>query len=84
MIMKRSSTAGKFFVQFIALIYVSYIHKHVRDNDLYKNYTMQSLFDLLDVIERYDYEGQRNHFSEITQKQQDIFACFGVSLPTTV
>jgi len=76
--------AGKFFVQFLALIYVSYIHKYMRDNDLYKNYTMQSLFDLLDVIERYDYEGQRNHFSEITQKQQDIFACFGVSLPTTV
>ena len=76
--------AGKFFVQFLALIYVSYVHKCMRDNDLYKNYTMQSLFDSLDVIERYDYEGQRNHFSEITQKQQKIFACFGVSLPTTV
>jgi transposase len=76
--------AGKFFVQFLALIYVSYIHKHMRDNDLYRNYTMQSLFDSLDVIERYDYEGQRYHCSEITQKQREIFACFGASPPTTL
>jgi transposase len=76
--------AGKFFLQFLALIYISYIHKHMRDNDLYKNYTMQSLLDALDVIERYDYEGHRYHCSEITQKQRDIFACFGVSTPNTV
>ena len=76
--------AGKFFVQFLALIYVSYIHKHMRSNDLYKNYTMQSLFDSLDVIERYDYEGQRYHCSEITQKQREIFAYFGASPPTTL
>jgi transposase len=35
--------SGKFFLQFLALIYVSYIHKCMRDNDLYKNYTMQTL-----------------------------------------
>ena len=76
--------AGKFFVQFLALVYVSYIHKHMKDNDLYKNYTMQSLLDSLDVIERYDYEAQRYHCREITKKQRDIFACFGASTPTTL
>ena len=34
--------AGKFFIQFLALIYVSYIHKHMRDNNLYQNYTILS------------------------------------------
>ena len=76
--------AGKFFIQFLALIYVSYIHKHMRDNNLYQNYTMQSLLDSLDLIERYDYEGQLHHCSEITHKQQNLFFCFGVPLPTTL
>ena len=76
--------AGKFFLQFLALIYVSYIHKQMRENNLYQNYTMQSLLDSLDVIERYDHNGQRHHCSEITQKQRNMFACFGVTSPYTL
>jgi transposase len=76
--------AGKFFLQFLSLIYISYVHKHMRDNNLYRNYTMQSLFDCLDVIERYDYGNQRYHCSEITQKQKDMYAYFGASPPTTL
>ena len=78
------SLAGKFFLQFLALIYISYIHKHMKDNNLYRNYSMQSLLDSLDIIERYDFEGQRYHCSEITQKQLDIYSCFGVSPPNTL
>ena len=76
--------AGKFFLQFLALIYISYIHKHMRDKNLYHNYTMQSLLDSLDVIERYDFDGKRYHCSEITEKQQNLFSCFGVSPPNTL
>jgi transposase len=64
--------AGKFFIQFLSLMYISYIHKHMRDNDLYRNNTMQSLFDSLDVIERYDYDKQRYHCSEMTKKQKEL------------
>ena len=76
--------AGKFFLQFLSLIYISYVHKHMRDNDLYRNYTMQSLFDSLDVIERYEYGNQRFHCSEITKKQKDTFAFFQVEPPNTL
>ena len=76
--------AGKFFLQFLSLIYISYVHKTMRDNNLYRNYTMQSLFDSLDVIERYEYDNQRYHCGEITQKQKDTYACFGASPPTTL
>ena len=76
--------AGKFFLQFLSLIYISYVHKHMRDNHLYRNYTMQSLFDSLDVIERFDYDNQRYHCSEITKKQLDTYAYFGASPPTTL
>jgi transposase len=76
--------AGKFFLQFLSLIYVSYVHKHMRDNNLYRNYTMQSLFDSLDVIERYDYGGHRRHCGEVTKKQTDTYGFFGVSPPPTL
>ena len=76
--------SGKFFLQFLSLIYISYIHKHMRDNNLYQNYTMQSLLDSLDVIERYEYEGQRCHFGEITKKQREIYCCFRVQAPNTL
>ena len=85
--MRRTSVSsnenleGKLFVQFIALIYVSYIHKCMKENQLYKNYTMQTLLDDLDIIERFDYPGQRYHCSEITKKQHQIYACFGFSPP---
>lgn len=73
--------AGKFFLQFLALIFISYIHKHMHDNGLYQNYTMQSLLDTLDVIERYDYDGQRFHCSEVTLKQRSLFTALGASSP---
>jgi hypothetical protein len=44
---------GKLFVQFVALIYLSYIKKAKDDNKLFKTYTMQEMLDELDVIEFY-------------------------------
>jgi len=76
--------AGKFFVQFLSLMFISYIHKHMRDNHLYRNNTMQSLFDSLDVIERYDYDKQRYHCSEMTKKQKEMYAYFGATSPNTL
>ena len=75
---------GRFFLQFLALIFVSQIHKCMMAHDLYKNYTMQSLFDALDVIERYEFGGQRAHYSEITEKQQKLFQCFNIEAPSTL
>jgi transposase len=84
--MKRTSVhsdetlKGRFFLQFLALIYISYIHKHMREHGLYRNYTMQSLLDSIDVIERYEYEGQKPYISEVTERQRKLYECFGVSL----
>jgi len=75
------SLDGKLFVQFVALMLISYIHKNMKDHDLYKNYTMQKLLDELDVIERFDFPGKRAHFSEVTTRQQHIYSCFGVKPP---
>jgi transposase len=76
--------AGKFFLQFLALMYVSHIHTGMKKNKLYPNYTMQTLLDALDVIERYEREGQRYHCGEITEKQRELFGAFNATVPNTL
>ena len=62
--MRRMSVAleenleGKLFIQFVALIYLSYIEKAINDNKLFKTYTMQELLDELDLIEFYQQSGR--------------------------
>lgn len=86
--MRRTSVSssenleGKLFVQFIALIYLSYIRKAMCENDLYKNYTTQELIDDLDVIERYEQPGKKHRMGEMTKKQTKLYIALGVSAPS--
>ena len=73
---------GKLFVQFVVLELMSYIKKQMDVNNLYKNYTMQSMLDTLDIIEYYQQPGRTHHLSEITEKQQTLYKLIGVEAPT--
>jgi len=85
--MRRTSVSseenldGKLFIQFIGLIYLSYIKKAMGDHDLYKKYTMQALLDELDIIELFEQPGKRCRIGEITKKQQTLFECLDVEIP---
>lgn len=86
--MRRMSVAseenleGKLFVQFVSLIYLSYIKKAMDDNGLFKNYTMQELLDELDIIEFFQQPGKQHHLSEITEKQKKLYQYMKVNVPT--
>lgn len=86
--MRRTSVSsdenldGKLFVQFVALIILSYIKKAMSDNDLFKNYTLQEVLDELDIIERFDLPGHRHHIGEVTKKQKYLYECLGVNVPS--
>jgi transposase len=67
------SLDGKLFVEFIALIFISYLHKAMLDAHLYTKYTMHELLDDLEVIERFDRQGYAPQLGEITEKQIGIF-----------
>lgn len=88
--MRRTSVAseenleGKLFVQFVALIYMSYIKKVMVESKLFKNYTMQELFDELDIIESFVQPGSRPRFGEITKKQLCLYEKFGVKPPSLI
>lgn len=73
---------GKLFVQFVALIYLSYIKKAMGDNDLFKNFTTQELLDELDIIERFEHPGRKHRTGEMTKKQMNLYKSLGVDAPT--
>ena len=86
--MRRTSVSsdesldGKLFVQFVALIYLSYIKKVMSEQNLFKNYTLQELLDEFDVIERFEQPGREHHIGEMTKKQMELYGCLGVSVPS--
>ena len=84
MVSSEQSLDGKLFVQFIALMLVSWIHKVMKEKGLYKTWTMQELLDELDIIERFDIEGKRPHYGEVTGKQRKIYDCFGFTGPNVL
>ena len=82
--MKRTSVSseerleGKLFVQFIALIFISYIKQKMDEQALFKTYTLQGLLDELDVIERFTQPGKASVVGEVTKKQQELYSLLGV------
>ena len=75
---------GKLFVQFIALIYLSYIKKQIQEQNLLKSHTIQEIIDELDVIECFEQSGQKRRIGEVTKKQLALYEKLGVLPPTTL
>jgi len=75
---------GKLFVQFVALIYLSYIKKAMNDHDLFKEYTMQELLDELDLIERFEQPGRKHRIGEMTERQVKLYRSLGIDPPALV
>ena len=80
----EQSLDGKLFVQFIALIFLSYITKRMQENKLFKDYTLQEILDELDVIECFEVPGQQRQVGEITKRQMDLYAKLGVTTPASL
>ena len=74
----ESSLEGKLFVEFVALIYLSYINKKMTDGHLYSKYTMHELLDELDVIECYLEPGKAPAQGEVLIKQEQLYRNLGV------
>jgi transposase len=72
------------FIQFISLILIFYIHKVMKENNLYKNYSIDLLIDELDVIERYENKFNKVTYGEITSKQELIYKIFGFDQPKNI
>ena len=76
------SLDGKLFVEFIALIYLSYIKKQMQDEKLFKDYTMQEIIDKFDLIECFERPGCDLRMGEMTEKQKILYSRMGVNPPS--
>lgn len=72
---------GKLFVEFVALIYLSYINKRMQNQSLYREYTLDQVLDKLDIIECFEYPGKKMRVGEILEKQRDLFVALDVQPP---
>ena len=72
---------GKLFVQFVALIYLSYMKKQMQEKDLVKKYSITGLLDKLDVIECFEQPGKVLRVGEMVEKQEQLYYDLGVAPP---
>ena len=80
----EQSLDGKLFVQFIALIFLSYITKKMQENNLFKDHTMQDVLDEFDIIECFEVPGQQLKVGETTKRQMDLYIKLGVTPPASL
>jgi transposase len=80
----EKSLEGKLFVQFIALIFLSYIITKMQTEKLFRQHTLQEILDELDIIECFEVPGQQLQVGETTRRQQELYAKLGVTPPTSL
>mgnify|MGYP000867917671 CR=1 FL=1 len=78
------SLDGKLFVEFIALIILSYLKKMMQENNLFRKYTILSILDEFDVIDCYEQPGCDLRFGEITNRQKELYTLFGITPPSSL
>ena len=78
LVSSESSLEGKLFVEFVALIYLSYIKNKMEEAGLLSRYTMHELLDELDVIECFQEPGKAPIQGEVLKKQEQIYRDLGV------
>lgn len=76
-----ASTRGKLFVEFIALIFLSYINRKMQENGLYKEYTMEKLLLELESIQSICEPGRAPIVCEVLEKQRKIYEAMEVMPP---
>ena len=74
---------GKLFVEFVALIYLSYLKKQMQEAHLFKDYTITGLLDKLDVIECFERPGFKLQVGEVLEKQKRIYQSLDIPPPTS-
>jgi len=84
LVSSEQSLEGKLFVQFVALIYLSYIKKQMQVKGILKEYTLPGLLDKLDVIECFEQPGKSLRVGEMLEKQKQLYRDLGVNPPTSL
>ena len=71
-------------MEFIALIYLSYLKKQMQDKNLFKRYTMRELLDEFDIIECFEHPGRNPRMGEVTKRQIALYEAMDIESPTSL
>jgi transposase len=83
LVSSEKSLDGKLFVEFVALIYLSYLKKQIQVKKLGKNYTLMGLLDKLDVIECFERPGHKLRVGGILDIQRQLYIDLDVLPPSS-
>ena len=72
---------NKLFAAFLSLTLVSYIHKVMKEKELYRKMTMEKLFMTMSKLKKTAINGQQI-LRPITKEQNEIFSAFSISRPS--
>lgn len=84
LVSSEKSLDGKIFVQFVALVYLSYIKKQMQVDDLLKKYTLPALLEKFDVIECFTQPGRTLRVGEMLDEQKRLYRELGVNPPRSL
>ena len=78
LVSSETGLEGKLFVEFVALIYLSYIKKQMEANGLFRTYTLNGVLDELDAIECLIVPGKAPILGEVLKRQEQLYLDLGV------
>lgn len=84
LVSSEHSLDGKLFVEFLALIYLSYIKKQMQDSGLFKTFSLQQALDKVDLIEYFEIPGKHPQIGEILLKQHLIYDSLAIPSPASL
>ena len=56
----------------------------MKDNNLFKDFTMQEILDEFDIVECFEVPGQKLQVGKMTDKQTELYSKFGVMPPNSL
>jgi transposase len=77
----QEALEGLLFIDFIALIFYSYIIKIMREKELTKEYTVPEIMFELKKIRKINISEKKTIITEVSKMQADIFQAFDISIP---
>jgi len=83
LVSSEKSLDGKIFVEFVALIYLSYLKKQMELKNLTRAYSFAELLDELEAIECFERPGRKMFIGEVLEKQKQLYRNLDVLPPAS-
>jgi len=77
----RAVVEGRIFLTFLSLILYFEVHRVMKEEGLYKSYTISEVFRELKKLKVVGLSNGKEYLTEITKRQRALFEKFGVSIP---